>query len=254
MVAFLTRMPAGIAGSLSRGVGQATVEPQMITLPGITNAPSAYGQFGVIDASTGKFRVPISTDTRVYGGFVRPYPGSSGQDGLGTTTPAPVGGRGDIMKRGYMSVLLGGATAAAKDGRVYIRKANAVTGKPIGGVEAAADVAAVGAVNGGNTGNGTIGTVSATDVADDGVYAVTMLTATTYRVVDPLATRLPDGATGTPYVQDGVTFTVTVGGTPMVAGDGFTVTVTKSTITLLATSYFTGPADASGDTEVAFNI
>ena len=45
----------------------------------------------------------------------------------------------DILKRGYIIVNLGGTTDAAKNGTVYVRVANASAGKPIGGVEAAAD-------------------------------------------------------------------------------------------------------------------
>jgi hypothetical protein len=38
-----------------------------------------------------------------------------------------------------MTVLLGGATAAKKNGAVYVRIQNAAAGQPVGGFEAAAD-------------------------------------------------------------------------------------------------------------------
>jgi hypothetical protein len=43
------------------------------------------------------------------------------------------------MTSGYMSVQLNGAAAAVKNAPVYIRVATPGTGKPIGGIEAAAD-------------------------------------------------------------------------------------------------------------------
>jgi len=83
------------------------------------------------------------------------------------------------------------------------------------------------AVAGTNTGNATVGTTSAAETAAIGSFRIVMLTATTFAVYAPDGTRLTDGATGTAYVGQ-IGFTMTVGATPMIAGDLFTVAVTKS--------------------------
>jgi len=83
------------------------------------------------------------------------------------------------------------------------------------------------AVAGTNTGNATVGATTAADNASIGSFSVVMLTATTFSVFAPDGTRLKDGATGVAYVGQ-VGFTMTVGATPMVAGDSFTIAVTKN--------------------------
>jgi len=82
-------------------------------------------------------------------------------------------------------------------------------------------------VAGTNTGNATMGTTSAQDTAAIGTFTVIFTAATTFYVVNPSGARLKDGATGTAYL-DQVGFTITVGATPMVAGDSFTIAVTKA--------------------------
>lgn len=135
-VAYQFRMPAGIPGDINRAFA-ATVETAMLSgaTPGkFTN----YGFAGVINAADGVFRVVAAGDAAVYGFLARPYPTNSSQDGLGTSTP-PTSGAGDVLRRGYMTVKLYGATAAVKGGKVYVRIQNAGAGQVIGGVEAAAD-------------------------------------------------------------------------------------------------------------------
>jgi len=247
---FLYRMPAGIPGALSRAAGQATIEPQLM------DSGTPVTKYGVpVKLAAGKIQ-PIGAgdvSTSVYGLLVRPYPVSNGiNEALGTSTP-PTSGPCDVTKRGYMSVKLYGATAAAKGGQAYARVANADGTHPLGGVEAASDVGVTGTAGGGNTGNGTIGTLSGTSAAIKGNYTVTMLGATTFRVSDPNGNELKNGATGAAYTAGGVTFTITVGGTPMVAGDTFTVAVAPNTVPIPGAT-FTGPADANGITELAFNI
>lgn len=77
------------------------------------------------------------------------------------------------------------------------------------------------------TGNATAGTLSA--VANQflqlGVYTVSMLTATTFVVLDPAGDSIGTGATGTAFKANGLTFTVTAGGTAAVAGDYILLTV-----------------------------
>lgn len=253
MVAFTYRMPAGIPGALSRGVGQSKVEAQVLDT---TDYPTEFGVAVTIDGTTHALRKIKAGDvaSSVTGIYVRPYPiqNSVASDPLGTATP-PTSGIGNQLKSGYISVKLRGATAAAKQGAVYVRLAGADGTHPLGGFEAASDVSAVGAAGGGNTGNGTIGTVSGTSAAKSGVYNITMTGATTFNVTDPDGIDFIDGATGTQYTKDGVSFKITVGGTPMVAGDTFTVTVAVNTAPL-PDAYFTGPADADGNVEIAFNL
>jgi hypothetical protein len=133
--AFQFRMPAGIPGQVTRA-SQATVEAQLLDT---TYFPTSYGVPVAIDATSHNMRAIKAADVvaSVYGMYVRPYPTNSNTDGLGTSTP-PVSGIGNCLKRGYISVKLNGATAAAKNGTVYVRTAVG-TGSIIGGIEAAAD-------------------------------------------------------------------------------------------------------------------
>lgn len=80
----------------------------------------------------------------------------------------------------------------------------------------------------GNTGNATSSAVTVTSAAKVGTYVVEFLTATTFSVALPGGALLADGATGVAYAQGGIGFTMTVGATPMVAGDGFNVAVTQA--------------------------
>jgi hypothetical protein len=138
MPSFLYRMPAGIPGAVNRHF-HSTIETQII-MP--ANPPGAYGVPVVIDATALQIRPLLTTAdtaTSVYGFLVRPFPATgTGIDGLGTATPG-TSGTCNILVRGYMSVQLNGATAAKKNGAVFVRVAAAATGKPIGGVEAASD-------------------------------------------------------------------------------------------------------------------
>lgn len=120
--AYLLRAPAGVPGSLSRP-DQSTVEPVTITEYGDTGAPAAFGLACQIDATTGLLRVVADPDTAAYGFLARPYPALGGNDagsqGLGQAVP-PANGNVSVMVRGYMTVKLGGSTAAVKGGAVYV--------------------------------------------------------------------------------------------------------------------------------------
>lgn len=134
--AYTFRMPAGFAGDLQRAEA-AVIESQIIDP---TAPPTAFGV--PVKMVNGKIQ-PInnSADTAalVYGVNLRAYPiQGNGTDPLGTSTP-PVSGVTDVLRRGYVNVTLNGTAAAAKDGTVYVRVANASSGKPIGGFEAASD-------------------------------------------------------------------------------------------------------------------
>lgn len=135
MVAFVYRMPSGIPGDVSRQ-SIATIEPHVFN----SSLPFAgYGLFGKI--ASNKF-VPVGSGDAagaVYGLLIRPNPttGANASDPLGTSVP-PTTGLADVLRRGYAFVKVNAGTAAI-NGAVYIRVAAAAAGKPIGGIEAAAD-------------------------------------------------------------------------------------------------------------------
>jgi hypothetical protein len=86
--------------------------------------------------------------------------------------------------------------------------------------------AATAAAQGGNTGNATIGTVTRLANVEPGVYQVEFIAATRFIVITPSGAVLGEGATGAVFnTGSHISFTITVGGTPMVVGDGFNVTV-----------------------------
>lgn len=136
MVAFLYRMPYGIAGDVSRQ-SQAVIEPQ----PKNKSLPFAsYGIPGKMVA--GKF-VPMAggdTGALVYGFLVRPYPTTAGtpSDPLGISAPLADDLPADILRRGYITVKSNAGTPAF-GGAVYVRIAAGTVSQPVGGIEAAAD-------------------------------------------------------------------------------------------------------------------
>ena len=135
MVAFLTRMPYGIPGDVTRQ-SQAKIEAQVF------NASLPFAGYGLVGKiASGKF-VPFAgaeTDADDYGILVRPYPitGTNASDPLGTSVP-PTSGLADVLRSGYINVKNNAGTPAV-GGAVYVRVAAAAAGKPIGGFEAVAD-------------------------------------------------------------------------------------------------------------------
>jgi hypothetical protein len=85
--------------------------------------------------------------------------------------------------------------------------------------------AAAAAVAGVNTGNGTITAQAAGVRAKAGTYTVRFTGATAYTVVDPTGVELQPGVAAGAYNDPELSFTFTAGGTPMVAGDSFTINV-----------------------------
>jgi len=141
MTAFLLRMPAGIVGEPTRGFANMVIEPQIVTPSGTTGAPTAYGVPMVVDATAGNvgnMRTMVAADTAAYGVLIRPFPtgGAPANSPLGSGSTPPANGPCDIMKSGYVSVLLSGSTAAAKGGQVYIWTAAASGTHIVGGFEA----------------------------------------------------------------------------------------------------------------------
>ncbi|EMW1042112.1 hypothetical protein AAEK51_004924 [Citrobacter freundii] len=132
---FLYRMPAGIAGAISRPQ-DLTVEPQTLDS---AKAFAAYGLAGKFSA--GKF-VPIEeadTAAVVVGIYVRPYPTASQPDKV-RQIGTGYNFAGDCMKRGYVTVNLGAdASAVTLGGAVYMRVATPSDTSPLGAFLAAAD-------------------------------------------------------------------------------------------------------------------
>lgn len=134
MVAYTTRMPVGIPGNISRNAGAATVEPGNLDS---SNKP-AYG--APVKISSGLIRSIAASDAAsvIYGFLARPFPAQGGSTDISLGAATPPNGTCDVLKRGYINVLVR-AGIAAKGGVVYTRVANATTSQPIGGIEAASD-------------------------------------------------------------------------------------------------------------------
>ena len=132
---FLYRMPAGIAGAISRPQ-DLTVEPQTLDS---AKAFAAYGLAGKFSA--GKF-VPIEADDTaavVVGIYVRPYPTASQPDKV-RQIGTGFNFAGDCMKRGYVTVNIGAdASSVALGGAVFMRVATPTASSPLGAFLAAAD-------------------------------------------------------------------------------------------------------------------
>lgn len=138
-------MPSGIPGAISRAGGGVVLDVEPVALSSAEPFPF-YGLAGSIDAN-GDFQIVQAADMAIYGFLSRPFPDNQtttanffGSNPLGTpAVPPQNGGEGAALRAGYMTVQLYGATAAAKNGVVYVRTQNAGAGQQIGGVEAAAD-------------------------------------------------------------------------------------------------------------------
>ncbi len=134
--AFITRMPAGIAGDVTRRE-HADIEPQVMD----TDYPVLrYGE--PVKMVDGEVR-PITTGddvTDIYGFGCRPYPvQTSSSEALGTATP-PTNLHFDVLRRGYMTVKVQDGTPE-KNGAVFVRTvaASDPTVQPIGGLECGLD-------------------------------------------------------------------------------------------------------------------
>lgn len=133
--AYLTRMPAGIPGDVSRK-GLAKIEA------GIMDADYPVTLYGVpVKEVSGKLR-PFTTGdsaTTVKGFSVRPFPiQPAASEALGAATP-PTTMPLDLLRSGYMTVKNNAGTAA-KGGAVYVRVVSSgLDTQPLGGIEADAD-------------------------------------------------------------------------------------------------------------------
>lgn len=132
MVAYTTRMGAGFAGAIARS-DSLTVQPELIDS---ATPPTAYGIF--VKLVSGKVQSIGAGDqaSAIYGVLTRPFPAQSATNALGAAAP-PASGVCDVLKRGYVSVVLA-AGAATKGGQVYVR-ITAGSGRAAGAIEAGAD-------------------------------------------------------------------------------------------------------------------
>jgi hypothetical protein len=184
--------------------------------------------------------------------LVRAYPLQSANNSFGAGVPVP-STFSNLMRAGYASVQLrSGTGAAVRDGQVFVRT-TAAGGGVVGDIEAQLDNVAVSAVkaSGANTGNGTMSAVTTTAPVKSGIYRLRMTAALIFDITDPDGFQLGAGGTGVAYADD-IGFTLTVGATPFIAGDGFDITVTTRAVAVPFCK-FTGPADATGITEIALN-
>lgn len=135
MVAYLYRMPVGIAGAISRPQ-DLTTEPVIIDS---SNIFAAYGLAGK-DSADGKF-IPLAASdaaTVITGLYVRPYPTTSTPD-MVSQVGTGKNFTGDVMKRGYMTVNIGStAVNLVKGAPVYVRNANPTDASPLGAILGAA--------------------------------------------------------------------------------------------------------------------
>ncbi|EAA7538806.1 hypothetical protein ACFDWR_004906 [Salmonella enterica] len=131
----LYRMSSGIAGAVSRPQ-DLTVEPQVLDS---TKPFAAYGVGGKI--ADGKF-VPVEAGdavTLLAGIFVRPYPTASQPDKV-RQIGTGFNFSGDCMKRGYVTVNIGGdASTVTLNAPVFMRVGTPTEASPLGAFLATAD-------------------------------------------------------------------------------------------------------------------
>lgn len=126
--AYLTRMPIGIAGAVTRP-RDLTIEPVML------DNSKPFAAYGLAGKYVNDKFVPLeSGDTvdKIKGILVRPYPVTSVADlaylGVSANQVA------DNLKRGYICVkaTAGNATTAKKGDPVYVRVADGSAASPVG--------------------------------------------------------------------------------------------------------------------------
>lgn len=110
---------------------------------------------------------------------------------------------------------------------IFLTGQNLVRGALVGKVAAGA-ISALAATTPANTGNATISAVTAGAGVLAGIYRIIAVSATRFIVEDPLGFAIGVATAGSAFAG-AINFTITAGGTPMVAGDSFNVTVAAGT-------------------------
>jgi hypothetical protein len=195
----------------------------------LNNTYSSVAQF-ILNGGTlnGSMPLGVAKDTVKTNNYY-PLPGGVGSPGGFYMPDEEV----NLLTRGSINVAVNHGTPAGAGSPVFIRAVinGAISGAPVGGFEAAADAPApTAAALAGNTGNTTLGTLTAGTAPLNGAYDVIYTDATHFNVFDPTGKYVGSGVNGTAFTSTGVNFTATTGGTAMVRGDGFTVTVASKTI------------------------
>ncbi len=161
----------------------------------------------------------------------------------------------DVNRSGFQTVYCNGAQNANQTSPVCVWVAPTSGPHIQGGFEIAPSASAVATATAGNTGNGAVSAVVVdATAAQNGSYSVQFTGATAFNVYDANGRALLAGKTGVAYVDGGLSFTITAGGTAFVAGDSISIVATFQTITLDSKSYFNGPGDPNGAAELAFNL
>lgn len=223
-----------IAGSL-----KLVTDTVLITGGAALKRGSALGAvaLGSISSSTGTAfatgsiivaSLPTAGDTVTIGGtvvtFVAVNPVGN-QVAIGATTAATAAalaalliGSTDVnlVKFSYSvagSTVTTTAVAAGTGGNALTLATNDATAFTVSGATLTGGVA--------NTGNATVGSIAAGAKMKAGNYSAVCLTATTANVFDPSGNEIGQLVFGTTFVDAQISFRVTAGGTPCVAGDAF---------------------------------
>lgn len=77
-----------------------------------------------------------------------------------------------------------------------------------------------------NTGNGTVGSIVGKAGAPTETITLTATSSSNFTVTGSVSGALAAATVGSPYTSAIINFTITAGGTPFVAGDNFTISVT----------------------------
>jgi hypothetical protein len=139
----------------------------------------------------------------------------------------------NMLTRGTINVAVNAGTPAGAGSPVFVRTVQngAIPLGLVGGFEGSPDAPVpTGTALAGNTGNATIAAITLGSAPLNGAYHVIFTSATTFTVSDPNGLTIGSGTTGVAFTSTGVNFTITAGATPMVRGDGFTVTTVLKTI------------------------
>lgn len=237
MVAYVTRAPAGIPGELSRQEGA-------VVVPVALNETIVYGK--PVKMVTDKASNIDANDTAAnfYGVLQRSAPAISTDN---TSNTADTDFVQQVIRKGFVSVACATGTPT-QGGQVYMRVVEEST-QLVGDFEAAYDYGLTAAAMVG-TGNATAGTLSADATAAPGVYRVLMTAATAFNLVSPNGDIAKVGATGTAYTALGLTFTVTVGGTPAIAGDYINLTLVSNNVALPGVTFASAGKDAANNCEI----
>lgn len=240
--------PGLVPGTISRP--NPCVEPLIFDSE---DGPVAFGAAYKIDADGHAVAFEANDTADLVDGFVcRNVPSMAPNSDADTAdfgvphAGKPQGGLVRGSGRNYMAALCVAGTPKRR-GKVYIRR---VADAPllVGGLEADHDGAATAAAMVG-TGDATSGAVTVTDEAEIGAHVALFTAATKFNLQTPSGKVLKQGTTGVAYSAGGLSFTITAGATPAVAGDSITITVVQKNVPIPGVTW-TGDKDADNRSEI----